>query len=45
MTELIWEGKYVDGKKTAPLRVFLLLLTQLNKFLINAKLDRWKKAA
>lgn len=23
MTELIWEGKYVDGKKTGPVRVAL----------------------
>jgi hypothetical protein len=23
MTELIWEGKYKDGKKTAPVRISL----------------------
>ena len=23
MTELIWDGKYVDGKKTAPVRLAL----------------------
>lgn len=23
MTELIWEGKYIDGKKTAPVRIAL----------------------
>ena len=23
MTELIWEGKYVDGKKTVPVRLAL----------------------
>ena len=23
MTELVWEGKYVDGKKAAPVRIAL----------------------
>jgi hypothetical protein len=27
MSELIWDGKYKDGVKTAPVRIALLFLT------------------
>ena len=32
MTELVWEGKYKDGKKVAPVRIALGLLDDFRTF-------------